>query len=101
MKPAQIWEVFDWYRGSCFRCEAVGVPVAAIGDITMYDKVMPLHACHLCVFRLQQAHWTATGRRAWPLKELTLPPDTTARALRPLRNRWACYRRREGGTHAR
>jgi hypothetical protein len=94
MKPAQIWEVFDWHRGTCFRCEAVGVPVAAVGDITAHGSTLPLYACHLCVFRMQQSHWFATGRRAWPLERLQLPPHSRPRASRPVLYTWWQYRRR-------
>lgn len=94
MTSDPLWQPFQWFRGSCFRCEAIGVPVALVGDITMYDKAMPLYACHLCIFRLQQAHWLATGRRAWPLYELSLPSSPDARVSRPLLTRWARYYRR-------
>lgn len=100
MTPSPIWQPFEWVRGACFRCEAVGVPVALVGDVTAYDRAMPLYACHFCIFRLQQAHWVATGRRAWPLERLLLPPCVKSRASRPLAKRWVCYQRRARGRHA-
>ncbi len=94
MRPAQIWEVFDWYRGACFRCEAIGVPVAVIGDITAHGSTLPLHACHFCVFRMQQSHWFTTGRRAWQLDPLQLPPTATLRARRHQIWQWWNYFKR-------
>jgi hypothetical protein len=73
VKPSHIWALFDWYQGACFRCEAVAVPVAHVGDITVRDNALPLFACHHCIFRMQQSHWFRTGRRAWPLRKLQLP----------------------------
>ncbi len=94
MTSTLIWEPFEWFHGSCFRCEALGVPVALVGDITMYDKAMPLYACHLCIFRLQQRHWVATGRIAWKLDRLQLPASAQSRASRPAVYQWWKYRKR-------
>lgn len=31
MRSDQIWDLFDWYHGACFRCEAFRVPVTGRG----------------------------------------------------------------------
>lgn len=93
MKPGQIWDLFDWYHGACFRCEAVRVPVALVGDMTAHDSTLPLYACHRCIFRMQQSHWFATGRRAWHLERLQLPPRGGSRRTRPLSLGWLRYRK--------
>ncbi|XHM66162.1 hypothetical protein ACE6JH_04870 [Streptomyces nigra] len=93
MKPQQVWELFQWYRGACFRCEAVGVPVAIVGDIAAQDTTLPLYACHLCIFRMQQSHWFRTTSRAWPLERLQLPPREGKRAGRTAALRWLGYRK--------
>ncbi|MFM9583571.1 hypothetical protein [Streptomyces caniscabiei] len=62
LRPDELWGRFDWQNGSCFRCEQTGVPVAEIGDITVADRAFPLLACQVCVFRLEQLHWTMSER---------------------------------------
>lgn len=99
MKPSHIWALFDWYQGVCFRCEAVAVPVAHVGDITVKDKALPLFACHHCIFRMQQSHWFRTGRQAWPLRRLQLSGVTEPRASRPQLARWLGYRKKPKGRH--
>jgi hypothetical protein len=99
MKPGQIWELFDWIQGACFRCEAVHVPVAHVGDITVQDTALPLFACHHCIFRMQQSHWFRTGKRAWPLRRLQLPGPREPRASRPQLRRWLRYRKKPTGRH--
>lgn len=94
MKPQEIWDLFDWYQGACFRCEAFPVPVALVGDMTAQDTAIPLYACHHCIFRMQQRHWFATGRRAWHLEGLQLPPRAGPRKTRPLATRWLRYVKR-------
>ena len=94
MKPQQIWDLFDWFRGTCFRCEAVGVPVAIVGEITARETAQPLYACHLCIFRMQQSHWFALRRRAWPLEQLQLPPRQGRRVGRAASLRWLNYRKK-------
>lgn len=99
MTPTTVWQHFDWFRGTCFRCDTTGIPVAHVGDVTSYGKPMPLYACHLCIFRLQQRHWIETGRQAWPLHLLQLPPSTRNRAHRPTWCSWLRYRKRSEGRH--
>ncbi|WP_216587745.1 hypothetical protein [Streptomyces brasiliscabiei] len=99
MKPQQLWDLFDWYRGACFRCEASGVPVAHVGDITVKDKALPLFACHRCIFRMQQSHWFRTTTRAWPLYRLQLPGPSEPRASRPQLGRWLLFGARRKGRH--
>lgn len=99
MKPQQIWDLFDWYRGTCFRCEALGVPVAHVGDMVVRGAALPLFACHHCIFRMQQSHWFRTTRRAWPLHRLQLPGPTEPRASRPQLDRWLLYGRSRRGRH--
>ena len=99
MKPAQIWDVFDWYRGVCFRCEAVGVPVALVGEMTAHETTLPLYACHHCVFRMQQSHWFATGRRAWALERLHLSPHQTSRTRRAQMRHWMRYYKAQQSTN--
>ncbi|GHJ32996.1 hypothetical protein TPA0910_74290 [Streptomyces hygroscopicus subsp. sporocinereus] len=94
MRPRQIWDVFDWCQGACFRCEAVRVPVALVGEVTAHDETLPLYACHHCIFRMQQSHWFATGRRAWQLERLQLPPHGGSRRTRSLANRWLRHTKR-------
>lgn len=99
MKPTAIWDLFDWFHGACFRCEASGVPVAHVGDITVRETALPLFACHRCIFRMQQSHWFRTTRRAWPLRRLQLPASTEPRASRPQLGRWLGYRKKPKGRH--
>jgi len=61
--PVDLWARFAWTRGTCFRCETKGVPVATVGAIEVREIPVELRACHYCVFRLEQLHWFEVGRR--------------------------------------
>lgn len=64
LKPGELWSRFDWWVGSCFRCERTGVAVAEVGEIAVADTAFPLLACQWCVFRLEQLHWNMSERAA-------------------------------------
>jgi hypothetical protein len=100
LKPLALWECFEWRLGSCFKCEAVGVPVALVGALGLEGaREVPLHACHPCVFRLQQRHWALTGRPAWrtPAHADTEPPPGVPRG-RHRRRRFPGWEGRRGVT---
>ncbi|MFC9228314.1 hypothetical protein ACFTZI_04990 [Streptomyces decoyicus] len=63
MKPNELWGRFEWTMGSCFRCEQQDTKVAVIGEISARGIDVLITACRLCVFRLEQLHWTLTQRQ--------------------------------------